>query len=236
MKKRVIAFTGAGISAESGLKTFRDTGGLWEEYDISRVATPEAWQEDPGRVLEFYNRRRDQIRDAQPNPAHYALAGLEKDFDVTVVTQNIDDLHERAGSSNVLHLHGEVFKARGSTPSSIRLFDVKGDLHLGELCDEGTQLRPHVVWFGEAVPAFPIACSLVHSADVLLIVGTSLNVYPAAGILLHARPEVPKYLVDPNEVAYQGIENLKVFKENAGRGVPLVVELLKKQFSEKLGI
>ena len=184
--KRVVVLTGAGISAESGLQTFRGPDGLWEGHRVEDVATPEAWAANPGLVLEFYNQRRRGVRQAQPNAAHLALVDLEGAYDVRIVTQNVDDLHERAGSSNVLHLHGEVRKARSTRDSSlIRDLD-DSDIHLGDLCERGSQLRPHIVWFGEMVPAMDEAVELVAEADVLLVVGTSLQVYPAAGLVFEA--------------------------------------------------
>lgn len=226
--KKIIVFTGAGISAESGLKTFRDSGGLWEEYKVEDVATPEAWEADPALVLEFYNKRREQALAAKPNAAHRALAELEKKFDVQVITQNIDNLHERAGSTRVLHLHGEITKSRSTADPSL-VFDVKGDtISLGEKCPLGSQLRPHIVWFGEAVPAMEAAWELVEDADLFVVVGTSLNVYPAAGLLDRAPEKCPKYLIDPQAIRKDYIRNLTIYNERAGTGVPRLVENLLK--------
>ena len=190
--KNLVVFSGAGISAESGLKTFRDSDGLWEEYDVMDVATPEAWQRDSDLVLEFYNKRRKQVLETQPNAGHSALVTLENHFNVQIITQNIDNLHERAGSKKVLHLHGEVTKAR-STVNDNLLYDINGsELKKGEVCEQGFQLRPHVVWFGEAVPNMEIAYEITRKADIMLIVGTSLNVYPAAGLIHFTPPKCPQ--------------------------------------------
>lgn len=224
--KKLVIFTGAGMSAESGIKTFRDSNGLWEEYNVSEVATPEAWLRNPALVNEFYNKRRKQVLEAEPNPAHYALVELERHYKVQVITQNIDDLHERAGSKNVLHLHGEIKKAR-STANPDLIYDIKGwQLKLGQKCELGSPLRPHIVWFGEAVPNMAAACEIIKQAEILIVIGTSLNVYPAAGLVFHAEDKCKKYLVDPGEVKITDIENLKIFKEKAGTGVSKVVEEL----------
>ena len=200
MKKHLVVLTGAGVSAESGLRTFRDNNGLWEEYNVYEVATPQAWHSNPELVLEFYNQRRKQLLEVLPNAAHKILANLEDRFIVSIITQNIDDLHERAGSSNVLHLHGELKKAR-STINSKYVVPINGwELTLGETCPQGGQLRPHVVWFGEDVPMMYRASEITSTADVLLIVGTSLNVYPAAGLVDVAPRSAPVYVVDPSEV------------------------------------
>lgn len=228
MKKKLVVFTGAGVSAESGLKTFRDSDGLWEEYNVYEVATPEAWEANPGLVLEFYNKRRKQIIAAEPNLAHKAIAILEKDFEVTVITQNIDDLHERAGSTNVLHLHGNIRYSRSTNPSNPRLFPIKNDIGLGDKCPDGFQLRPHVVWFGEEVPNMEIAQEIVAKADFFIVAGTSLTVYPAAGLIHKASFKAHKYLVDPKEVRVTDIENITLIKEKASVGLPrLAQELLK---------
>lgn len=225
-RKKITVFTGAGVSADSGLKTFRDSDGLWEHYHVTEVATPEAWTKDPHLVLEFYNLRRKQIIAAKPNPAHYSLAKLEQYFDVQIITQNIDDLHERAGSRNVLHLHGEIRKAQ-STEHPELVYDITGwGLNSGDKCEKGFQLRPHVVWFGETVPNMPHACRLASQSDILIIVGTSLVVHPAAG-LVHAAPiHCPKYIIDPNDVHIDRVKNLSVIREKAGEGVPMLVEQL----------
>jgi NAD-dependent deacetylase len=226
--KRIVVFSGAGMSAESGLKTFRDSGGLWEEYDIHEVATPEAWDRNPEMVLEFYNKRREQILQSRPNAAHYAIVELEKKFDVVVLTQNIDNLHELAGSTNVVHLHGEIFKAR-SVKNSTKLYDVNGPLSINDQADDGGQLRPHVVWFGEDVPMYEVGKSIIQSADILIIVGTSLNVYPAAGLVLYAKEDAQKILVDPNEISIESFSNIKRIREEAGSALPRIVNELINQ-------
>ncbi|MBI4946642.1 MAG: NAD-dependent deacylase [Bacteroidetes bacterium] len=224
-KKKIIVFTGAGISAESGIKTFRDSGGLWEEYKVEDVATPEAWENDPAMVLSFYNKRRKQVMEAQPNTAHHALVELEKKFDVHIITQNIDDLHERAGSKKVMHLHGEIIKSRSSVDPDLT-YMIKGwEINIGEKCVKGSQLRPHIVWFGESVPQMEDAGNLAAKADIFIIVGTSLNVYPAAGLVDFVPHNTPKYLIDPQAVSKDYISNITVKKEKAGIGVP---ELVKK--------
>lgn len=223
-RELVVVFTGAGISAESGLKTFRDSGGLWEEYSIEDVATPEAFQRNPELVLRFYNERRRQVLKAQPNKAHKAIADLEKKYDVVVVTQNIDDLHERAGSSKVIHVHGEILKARCTGPCQ-HIIQWERDINLGDTCENGYQLRPHVVWFGEPVLYLDEAFEWAAKADKFLIVGTSLVVYPAAGIVFHVRPSVPIYVVDPAEVPMPTLPNKIIhIKKKATEGVPEVIE------------
>jgi NAD-dependent deacetylase len=197
MKKKLVVLSGAGMSKESGISTFRDMGGLWEQHDVMEVATFEAWQRNPEFVQRFYNDRRKQLLECEPNDGHRILAALESDFDVYIVTQNVDDLHERAGSTHVLHLHGELKKSR-STVDEHLVYPIDGwELKMGDLCEKGSQLRPHIVWFGEAVPLFTQAAELVQQADILLVVGTSLNVYPAAGLIHYSRSKVPVYLVDP---------------------------------------
>jgi NAD-dependent deacetylase len=193
--QKLVVLTGAGISAESGLKTFRDSDGLWEGYAIEDVATPEAWYKSPQRVLEFYNERRRNVASAKPNSAHIGLAKLEMLFDVHIITQNIDDLHERAGSKKILHLHGEIFKMRSVSDESA-VFDIRGDITLGDTAPDGGQLRPHIVWFGEQVPMIETAIELAQEADIFLVVGTSLAVYPAASLLHFVNPEVPVYIID----------------------------------------
>ncbi len=220
-KQKVVVFTGAGVSAESGLRTFRDSDGLWEQYPLEDVATPQAWLRDPGKVLHFYDLRRLQVLEAEPNAAHRAVARLEEVFDVVVVTQNIDDLHERAGSTHVLHLHGEVLKAR-STADPTLITPVNGpSLRIGDRCALGSQLRPHIVWFGEAVPLMADAADLVQQADKLLVVGTSLQVYPAAGLLQYAHPRCEVVLVDPNTIALHR-SGVRHIKRTASEGVPLL--------------
>ncbi len=218
-RQRIVVFTGAGISAESGLRTFRDSDGLWEEYRLEDVATPEAWHRDPAMVLHFYDLRRTQVIQASPNPAHRAISALEQCFHVDVVTQNIDDLHERAGSSRVLHLHGEVRKARSTIDPSL-VTPINGpSLALGDRCELGSQLRPHIVWFGEEVPLLPEAAELIRHADRLLVVGTSLAVYPAAGLVHYAPRGCRIVLVDPGEVEIRrtGVHHIKA---KASEGVP----------------
>ncbi|HRG23101.1 MAG TPA: NAD-dependent deacylase [Chitinophagaceae bacterium] len=194
-KKKLVILTGAGISAESGLKTFRDSDGLWEGYNIEDVATPRAWRKNPQLVLDFYNFRRKNVLDAKPNAAHYGLAELEKDFDVTIITQNIDDLHERAGSTNILHLHGEILKMRSERDPEL-IYPVTGDIRLGDKAEDGSQLRPHIVWFEEPVPMMELAVPIVNRADLFVVVGTSLVVYPAAGLVNYTRQGIPLFVLD----------------------------------------
>jgi NAD-dependent deacetylase len=227
MKPKLVVFTGAGISAESGIKTFRDSGGLWEEYDINEVATPQAWEKNKALVLEFYNKRRKQVLDAKPNEAHYALVELEQKYDVHIITQNIDDLHERAGSKKVLHLHGEITKSRSTVDPSL-IYPVKGsELKLGDKCEKGSQLRPHIVWFGEMVPLMDTAYLIAEKAELFMVVGTSMVVYPAAGLIDYTPADIPKYLIDPSEVKINGISNLTIIREKASIGLTqLTKELL----------
>lgn len=227
-KPRLVVFTGAGISAESGIKTFRDSDGLWEKYDINEVATPEAWRKNPQLVLEFYNARRKQVMEAKPNEAHKKLVKLEKKFDVHIITQNIDDLHERAGSAKVLHLHGEILKSRSSIDSS-KIYPVKGsEIRLGDTCELGAQLRPHIVWFGEMVPLMEQAYFIAEKADVFCVIGTSLAVYPAAGIIEFVKENVTKYVIDPADLKINNIPNLTFIKEKASIGVPMLASMLIK--------
>lgn len=228
-KKRIVVFSGAGVSAESGLKTFRDHDGLWENHQITDVATPEAWQRDPEMVLRFYNMRRKQLLETKPNSAHFAIAALEKKYEVIVITQNIDDFHEQAGSSHVIHLHGELKKARSEKYPNL-IYQLKKDsIMLGDLCEKGYQLRPHVVWFGEAVPMMDIAYEESSKADILIVVGTSLDVYPAAN-LIHAVPKnTEAYLVDPKTLSVQLNANWTVIKKRAGEGIPSLCEKLLKK-------
>lgn len=225
-KKKIIVFTGAGVSAESGISTFRDNGGLWDKYDIREVATPEAWQRNPELVLQFYNERRKNVLEAQPNEAHKALVRLEEKFDVHIITQNIDDLHERAGSTTVLHLHGEILKSR-STKNPELIYPVKGwEIKLGDMCALGSQLRPHIVWFGEMVPEIENAQHIASQADAFIIIGTSLNVYPAANLIHYAPPKCPMFLIDPNDVNQPPGGNIIVLRNTAAKGVPLLVDKL----------
>ncbi len=200
--KHIVVLTGAGMSAESGIATFRDTGGLWEQHRVEDVATPEGFRKNPQLVLDFYNARRKAAFEAQPNDGHIGLAEMESDYKVSIITQNVDDLHERAGSTNVLHLHGELSKVRSTADPSLiyTLTPDDAEIHLGDKCEKGSQLRPHIVWFGEAVPMIEQAMKIVQTADVLVVIGTSLNVYPAAGLLNYVPPATSIYLIDPNEV------------------------------------
>lgn len=223
--KKLVVLTGAGISAESGLKTFRDADGLWEGYDINEVATATAWRKNPALVQEFYNMRRKNVREAQPNKAHYILAELEKDFLVTIVTQNIDDLHERAGSTNVLHLHGEILKMR-STGNETLVYPIEGDIQMGDKGDDGAQLRPHIVWFEEPVPMIEPAIEIVKSADIFLIVGTSLVVYPAAGLVNYAPWPIPKFVVDRSVPNVNSLYNLTAIEMPATEGMKKMQEIL----------
>ncbi|MBK7174029.1 MAG: NAD-dependent deacylase [Bacteroidales bacterium] len=225
---KIVVLTGAGVSAESGIRTFRDSGGLWEEHRIEDVATFDAWLRNPALVLEFYNQRRKQLLEVEPNPAHYALAKLESKYDVEIITQNVDDLHERAGSTKVLHLHGELKKSRSTIDDDL-VYPIKGwELKQGDTCEKGSQLRPHIVWFGEAVPLIEEAAEITSTADIFVVIGTSLNVYPAAGLIHYVKPSVPKYLIDPNAMNIPGIGNLSIICEKAGIGVPVWVEDLMK--------
>lgn len=224
---RIIFFTGAGISAESGLRTFRDSDGLWEEYRIEEVATPEAFAADPERVLRFYDERRAQVLKAKPNAAHLAIAELQEHHSVVVVTQNIDDLHERAGSKEVLHLHGEILKARSTLDPDRVVVLPTPCLKLGDHCPLGSQLRPHIVWFGEEVPLLGEAAAMMAGADVVVVVGSSLQVYPAAGLLHAASPRAPIHLVDPQDIGTQG-PRIRHWKEKASIGVPMLAQFLKE--------
>lgn len=224
-KKKLVVLTGAGISAESGLKTFRDSDGLWEGYDVTEVATPRAWRANPQLVLDFYNMRRKDVGKAVPNAGHIGLAELEKDFEVHIITQNIDDLHERAGSTRVLHLHGEIFKMRSEVDESL-VYDIKEDILLGQVADDGAQLRPHIVWFEEPVPMIQEAIPLVRSADVFVIVGTSLVVYPAAGLVDFARSWVPKFIVDKKIPYTSAIPGMTAIEQPASVGVKTLREQL----------
>lgn len=221
-----MVLSGAGISAGSGLSTFRDSGGLWEGYDINEVASPEGWYQNKEKVLEFYNIRRKQAAEAKPNPAHTAVAALEKKYDVTVVTQNVDDLHERAGSSNVVHLHGKLREARSEMNPELIVDIGEEPISLGEKADDGSQLRPNVVWFGEPVPMIPKAADLVSKADLFFVVGTSLAVYPAAGLVDYTRQGIEKYLVDPGTPELYSFDGWIHIQENAATGVPKLTEKL----------
>ncbi len=227
MRSKLVILTGAGISAESGLQTFRDSDGLWEGYDVYDVATPEAWERNPALVQDFYNMRRKSVLEAKPNAAHYALTQLEDKYDVIIITQNVDNLHERAGSKNVIHLHGVITKSQSNINADL-VYDIEGwELKMGETCELGSQLRPHVVWFGEAVPMIENAIQIASQADIFVIIGTSLAVYPAASLIDYVPYSSPKIIIDPNTAPVGGIHDLKIIRETAGTGVPkLVQELL----------
>jgi NAD-dependent deacetylase len=228
MKKKLVVLTGAGISAESGIKTFRDADGLWEGHNVMDVATPEGWNKNPELVLDFYNQRRQQLHEVQPNRGHQILAALENDFDVAIITQNVDNLHEKAGSSNVLHLHGELLKVR-STANQNYILDWKDDLNLGDFDDNGNQLRPHIVWFGEEVPGLEEAVTIVEKADILIVIGTSLQVYPAAGLMNFAKPSIPVYYIDPKPAKIYDLPNaIKIIAKTGSEGMKIVRKDIKK--------
>ncbi len=224
-KKHIAVLTGAGISAESGLKTFRDSDGLWNGYDVYEVASPGGWKKDPKLVLDFYNDRRRDVAAAKANAAHIGLAELEKDFDVTIITQNIDDLHERAGSTKIIHLHGEIFLMR-SEKDDAKTFEIKEDIHIGDTADDGAQLRPHIVWFGEAVPMMDQAVRIIHDCDYFVVVGTSLQVYPAASLLQYAPPYLPKFIIDKKIPAVANFPNLTFIEKAATEGVAMLSKIL----------
>ncbi|MCG2431308.1 NAD-dependent deacylase [Aequorivita sp. F64183] len=221
---KIAVLSGAGVSAESGIKTFRDGNGLWENHDIMEVASPEGFKRNPALVLDFYNQRRRQLQTVTPNSAYIALAELEKYHDVTIITQNVDDLHERAGSTDVIHLHGELLKAR-STVDETLILEWKDDLNIGDCCENNHQLRPHIVWFGEMVPMIEVAAEIIEDADAIIIVGTSMQVYPAAGLIQYAKPDAQVYFIDPNP-SINPNKKITVYAEKASTGVPKVVEIL----------
>ncbi|MFK7796063.1 MAG: NAD-dependent deacetylase [Aureispira sp.] len=223
-KKKVVVLTGAGISAESGIKTFRDADGLWEGHDVMAVASPQGWRRDKELVLKFYNERRAQLHEVEPNAAHYALAALEKEYDVYIITQNVDDLHERGGSTQVLHLHGELKKVR-STVDATLVYTTENAIEIGDHCEKGSQLRPHIVWFGEDVPLIGAAAELAQEADIFIIIGTSMQVYPAAGLVNIVEESVPKYFIDPKP-ATVNVPNLRVIEDKASTGVSNLVKQL----------
>ncbi|HUQ66708.1 MAG TPA: Sir2 family NAD-dependent protein deacetylase [Flavitalea sp.] len=225
-KKNVVVLTGAGVSAESGLKTFRDSDGLWEGYNIEDVATPRAWKRNPQLVLDFYNERRRNVAAAQPNAAHYGLADLEKDFDVNIITQNIDDLHERAGSTNVLHLHGEIFKMCSDIDRSC-VTDIRGDIGIGHVTEKGHQFRPDIVWFEEAVPMIEEAVLITMKADIFVVVGSSLQVYPAAGLVQYVPDSAEKYIIDKKIPYVSQLSSIKVIEQPATEGVKILKQLLR---------
>ncbi|RIA10090.1 NAD-dependent deacetylase [Flavobacteriaceae bacterium MAR_2010_72] len=224
MEKHIVVLTGAGMSAESGLKTFRDADGLWEGHSVNDVATPEAFARNPELVLEFYNQRRRQLLEVEPNSAHFELAKLETHHKVTIITQNVDDLHERAGSTNVIHLHGELLKARNIV-DEFSVMDWKTDIKLGDRCSKGYQLRPHIVWFGEAVPMIPKAITICETADVLFIIGTSMQVYPAASLIHYVQPETKIYYIDPRP-AIQSNHQITVIADTATQGIHKAIKHL----------
>lgn len=225
MKKHIVVLTGAGISAESGLQTFRDSDGLWMGYNVYEVATPEGWKKNQQLVLDFYNNRRKEVAAALPNAAHKGIASLQQHFDVTVITQNIDDLHERAGTKNVIHLHGEIFKMR-SIKDENTFYEIKGDIHSGDLAPDGEQLRPHVVWFHEEVPMILKAANIMATADIFILAGTSLQVYPAAGLIDYLPLDIPKYIIDKNPPYIPQHHNFYVIKKNATEGVTELIMTL----------
>ncbi len=227
-KRKIVVLTGAGISAESGIKTFRDAGGLWEGHDVKDVASPEGWKRNRPLVMDFYNQRRAQLHEVEPNEGHLALVELEQKAIVNIITQNVDDLHERAGSSNILHLHGELFKVRSTRNPSL-VYEWKKDLTDDDRCEEGYPLRPHIVWFGEQVPNLPIAANLVQAADLIMVIGTSMQVYPAASLTGYARPNTPIIYIDPKpQLNYEleSADNLVTIEEVATVGVRKVVDEL----------
>lgn len=228
MKKKLVVLTGAGMSAESGIKTFRDSNGLWENHDVMEVASIDGWNKNPQLVMEFYNQRRKQLFEVIPNAGHIGLAELEQDFDVHIITQNVDDLHERAGSTKIIHLHGELKKVR-STMSRDLVYTLDGwELKMGDTAEDGAQLRPHIVWFGEEVPMMEDAAISTYSADILVVIGTSLQVYPAAGLLHYAPAHIPKFLIDPNGEPVSGVKNLTVLNKTATEGVAELKVLLSE--------
>ncbi len=216
--KKLVVLSGAGISAESGLKTFRDSDGLWEGYEVTEVATPRAWKKNPQLVLDFYNMRRKNVLDAKPNAAHFGFADLEKNFDVHIITQNIDDLHERAGSTKVMHLHGEIFKMRSEHDTGL-IYEIKSDMKLGDMADDGMQLRPNIVWFEEPVPMIEAAIDVVRSADIFVVVGTSLVVYPAAGLINYAPAFISKFIIDKRIPYTSSLQNITAIEKPASEGV-----------------
>ena len=229
--EKIVVLTGAGISAESGISTFRDSGGLWEEHDIMEVASVEGWHADPAKVLNFYNERRHKAVNAEPNEGHKAVARLEEYFDVTVITQNVDELHEKAGSTNVIHLHGKLSEARSEKNPDYVISIGSDPIHLGDTCPEGGQLRPNIVWFGEMVPRMYDAAVETQQADILLVVGTSLAVYPAASLVHEVSPGTPIYVVDPNKPETIFSENVTFIEETAANGAPKLAERLINEYA-----
>lgn len=227
--KKIVILSGAGVSAESGLQTFRASDGLWEQHKITDIATPQGWEKDPELVLNFYNERRKQARAAMPNDAHKALAALEQQFDVTIITQNVDDLHERAGSSHVMHLHGEINQSRSSMDPELVYEIDHWEVRMGDLCEKGSQLRPNIVWFGEDVPMINLAVPIVTKADIFMVIGTSLNVYPAAGLVDFVATDAQKYHIDPNGLNKENTADFHIIAKKAGEVMPALVESLLKQ-------
>jgi len=222
--QKIVVLTGAGMSAESGINTFRDTGGLWEGHDIMEVASPEGFTKNPKLVLDFYNQRRRQLLDVQPNAAHIALANLEHKFNITIITQNVDDLHERAGSSKIIHLHGELLKVRSTLDSNL-VYQRNEDISFGDMCEKGAQLRPHIVWFGEDVPLLEKAIKITSAADILVIIGTSMQVYPAASLVNYVKVSSPLFFIDPKPSIHQhDFNNLTIISEKATTGVQFLID------------
>lgn len=226
---RIVVLTGAGMSAESGISTFRDADGLWENHDIMEVASPQGWQKNPALVLDFYNQRRAQLHEVEPNKGHLALASLQDHFDVQIITQNVDDLHERAGSANVTHLHGELRKVR-STQNPTLIWEETGAINLGDLCPEGSQVRPHIVWFGEEVPMMEKAAAICATADVLIIIGTSMAVYPAASLVHFAPADAMKFLIDPKIPDFPAVPNMTLIEDTAAEAIPELAKSLRTKF------
>lgn len=224
--KRIVILSGAGMSAESGISTFRDSNGLWQNHRIEEVASPEAWQKNPAMVLEFYNQRRKQLFEVEPNEGHKALARLESAYQVHIITQNVDDLHERAGSTQVIHLHGELKKARSTIDPNLVYTLKSWELKLGDTCEKGSQLRPHIVWFGESVPMMEKAIQIASRADLFMVVGTSMVVYPAAGLIHYVPDSIPKYYIDPKAFQVTGINHLEIIQQKAGEALPKLVDKL----------
>jgi len=221
---KIVILTGSGISAESGLKTFREVDGLWEGHNIMEVASPEGFENDPLLVLNFYNERRRQLLEVEPNSAHIALAELEKKYQVTIITQNVDDLHERAGSTNVIHLHGELLKARSVIDPNL-IYNIRGDIKLGDTCEKKSQLRPHIVWFGESVPMLEKAIKIASLADCLIVIGTSMQVYPAASLVHYVKTDIPKFFIDPKpKINNNTLKNLTIIPQKATIGVTELIE------------
>ena len=224
--KKIVVLTGAGMSAESGISTFRDSNGLWENHDIMEVASPEGWKKNPALVLDFYNKRRAQLKEVKPNKGHEILAELQQNFNVQIITQNVDNLHEKAGSSNILHLHGELVKVRGEFSENESMY-WEDDINLGDVNENAEQLRPDIVWFGEQVPAIDLAIPHMQTADIVIIIGTSLQVYPAAGLMHYAKSHVPVYYIDPNPATIYDLANpLEVLPMNASEGMEILKEKL----------